>query len=154
MFISRNTHGHVGSDIASLCSEAAMQQIQEKMDLMDLDKDTINVEVLDSLRVTMDNFHFDLGSSNPSALCETVVVEVPTVTWDDVGGFNKVKLELQETVQYPMQHFEKFLKYGMSPSKSVLFYGPPGVGKMMLAKAIANECKANFISIKVYLILC
>ena len=131
-----------------------MQQIQENMDLIDLDKDTIDVEVLDSLRVTMDNFHFALGSSNPSALCETVVVEVPTVTWDNVGGFNKVKLELQETVQYPMQHFEKFLKYGMSPSKSVLFYGPPSAGKTMLAKAIANKCKANFISIKVYLILC
>ena len=152
--IAADTHGYVGSDITSLCSEAAMQQIQEKMDLIDLDKDTIDAEVLDSLRVTMDNFRFALGSSNPSALRETVVVEVPTVTWDDVGGSDKVKLELQETVQYPMQHFEKFLKYSMSPSKSVLFYGPPGAGKTMLAKAIANECKANFISIKVYLILC
>ena len=124
------------------------------MDLIDLDEDTIDAEVLDSLRVTMDNFCFALGSSNPCTLHETVVVEVPTVTWDDVCGFDKVKLELQETVQYPMQHFEKFLKYGMSPSKSVLFYGPPGVGKTMLARAIANKCKANFISIKVYLILC
>ena len=124
------------------------------MDLINLDEDTIDVEVLDSLRVTMDNFRFALGGSNPSALHETVVVEVPTVTWDDVGGFDKVKLELQETVQYPVQHFEKFFKYGMSPSKSVSFYSPPGAGKTMLSKAIANECKANFISIKVYLILC
>ena len=152
--IAADTHGYVGSNIASLCSEAAVQQIREKMDLINLDKDTINVEVLDSPRVTMDNFCFALGSSNPSALRKTVVVEVPTVTWDDVSGFDKVKLKLQETVQYPVQHFKKFLKYGKSPSKSVLFYGPPSAGKTMLAKAIANECKANFISIKVYLILC
>jgi transitional endoplasmic reticulum ATPase len=125
-----------------------MQQIREKMDLIDLDEDTIDAEVLDSLGVTMDNFRFALGTSNPSALRETVV-EVPTVTWDDVGGLEKVKQELQETVQYPVEHPEKFLKYGMSPSKGVLFYGPPGTGKTLLAKAIANECNANFISIKV-----
>ena len=148
--IAADTHGYVGSDVASLCSEAAMQQIREKMDLIDLDEDTIDAEVLDSLGVTMENFRFALGTSNPSALRETVV-EVPTVTWDDVGGLEKVKQELQETVQYPVEHPEKFLKYGMSPSKGVLFYGPPGTGKTMLAKAIANECNANFISIKVNL---
>ena len=146
--IAADTHGYVGSDVASLCSEAAMQQIREKMDLIDLDEDTIDAEVLDSLGVTMDNFRFALGISNPSALRETVV-EVPTVTWDDIGGLEKVKQELQETVQYPVDHPEKFLKYGMSPSKGVLFYGPPGTGKTLLAKAIANECNANFISIKV-----
>lgn len=124
-----------------------MQQIREKMDLIDLDEDTIDAEVLDSLGITMDNFRFALGTSNPSALRETVV-EIPTVTWDDVGGLDKVKIELQETVQYPVEHPEKFLKYGMSPSKGVLFYGPPGTGKTMLAKAIAHECQANFISIK------
>ncbi|GJE99275.1 AAA family ATPase [Phanerochaete sordida] len=145
--IAADTHGYVGSDIASLCSEAAMQQIREKMDLIDLDEDTIDAEVLDSLGVTMDNFRFALGTSNPSALRETVV-EVPTVKWDDIGGLDKVKQELQETVQYPVEHPEKFLKYGMSPSKGVLFYGPPGTGKTLLAKAIANETQANFISIK------
>lgn len=145
--IAADTHGYVGSDIASLCSEAAMQQIREKMDLIDLDEDTIDAEVLDSLGVTMDNFRFALGTSNPSALRETAV-EVPTVNWDDIGGLDNVKKELQETVQYPVEHPEKFLKYGMSPSKGVLFYGPPGTGKTLLAKAIANECNANFISIK------
>ncbi|KAL0576749.1 AAA ATPase cdc48 [Marasmius crinis-equi] len=145
--VAADTHGYVGSDLASLCSEAAMQQIREKMDLIDLDEDTIDAEVLDSLGVTMENFRFSLGVSNPSALRETVV-EVPTVTWDDIGGLEKVKLELQETVQYPVDHPEKFLKYGMSPSKGVLFYGPPGTGKTLLAKAIAHECQANFISIK------
>ena len=95
----------------------------------------------------MENFRFALGVSNPSALRETVV-EVPTTTWADIGGLDKVKQELQETVSYPVEHPEKFLKYGMNPSKGVLFYGPPGTGKTLLAKAIAHECQANFISIK------
>ncbi|KZV61095.1 AAA ATPase [Peniophora sp. CONT] len=145
--IAADTHGYVGSDVASLCSEAAMQQIREKMDLIDLEEDTIDAEVLDSLGVTMENFRFALGASNPSALRETVV-EVPTVKWEDIGGLEKVKLELRETVQYPVEHPEKFLKYGMSPSKGVLFYGPPGTGKTLLAKAVATETQANFISIK------
>lgn len=88
-----------------------------------------------------------MGATNPSALRETVV-EVPNVSWDDIGGLEKVKRELQELVQYPVEHPEKFLKFGMTPSKGVLFYGPPGCGKTLLAKAIANECQANFISIK------
>ncbi|KAG1468134.1 hypothetical protein G6F56_004020 [Rhizopus delemar] len=145
--IASETHGYVGADVASLCSEAAMQQIREKMDLIDLEEETIDTEVLDSLAVTMENFRYALGVSNPSALRETVV-EVPTVKWADIGGLENVKQELQETVQYPVEHPEKFLKFGMNPSKGVLFYGPPGTGKTLLAKAIANECQANFISIK------
>jgi len=102
---------------------------------------------LDSMAVTMDHFRTALGVSNPSALRETVV-EIPNVTWDDIGGLADVKRELRETVQYPVEHPEKYLQYGMSPSKGVLFYGPPGTGKTLLAKAIANECQANFISVK------
>lgn len=146
--IAAETHGYVGSDIAALCSEAAMQQIREKMDLIDLDEDTIDAEVLDALGVTMENFRFALGTSNPSALREVAVVEVPNVRWDDIGGLDGVKRELVESVQYPVEHPEKFLKFGMSPSRGVLFYGPPGTGKTLLAKAVANECAANFISIK------
>jgi transitional endoplasmic reticulum ATPase len=164
--IGNETHGYVGADLASLCSEAALQQIREKMDVIDLEEDTIDAEVLDSLAVTQDNFRFALNQSNPSALRETVV-EVPTTTWDDIGGLENVKRELQELVQYPVEHPEKFLKFGMTPSRGVLFYGPPGCGKLkfifkkktifinilflgktLLAKAIANECQANFISIK------
>ena len=88
-----------------------------------------------------------MGISNPSSLRETVV-EVPTVTWSDIGGLEDVKKELQELVQYPVEHPEKFEKYGMSPSRGVLFYGPPGCGKTLMAKAVANECQANFISVK------
>merc|ERR1712117_82693 len=129
------------------CSEAALQQIREKMDLIDLEDESIDAEVLDSLAVTMENFRYAMGKSTPSAIRETVV-EGPTVTWDDVGGLANVKRELQELVQYPVEHPEKFLKFGMMPSRGVLFYGPPGCGKTLLAKAIANECQANFISIK------
>ncbi|PWZ12224.1 Cell division cycle protein 48 [Zea mays] len=88
-----------------------------------------------------------LRTSNPSALRETVV-EVPNVSWEDIGRLENVKRELQETVQYPVEHPEKFEKFGMSPSKGVLFYGHPGCSKTLLAKAIANECEANFISVK------
>lgn len=96
----------------------------------------------------MENFRFALGVSNPSALREVAVVEVPNVRWDDIGGLENVKRELIESVQYPVDHPEKFLKFGLSPSRGVLFYGPPGTGKTLLAKAVANECAANFISIK------
>jgi len=145
--ISKETHGYVGSDLASLCSEAALQQIRERMDLIDFEDETIDAEVLNMLAVSQENFRFALGISNPSALRETLV-EVPNVSWTDVGGLEDVKRELQELVQYPVEHPEKFLKFGMTPSKGVLFYGPPGCGKTLLAKAIANECQANFISIK------
>jgi transitional endoplasmic reticulum ATPase len=145
--VANETHGHVGSDLAALCSEAALQQIRGKMDLIDLEEETIDAEVMDSLAVTNDDFKFAMGQSNPSALRETVV-EVPNVSWNDIGGLESVKRELQELVQYPVEHPEKFLKFGMTPSKGVLFYGPPGCGKTLLAKAIANECQANFISIK------
>jgi len=145
--LAKETHGYVGADIAALCTEAAMQCIREKMDVIDLDDDEIDAEVLDSMAVSQEHFRTALGISNPSALRETVV-EVPNVTWDDIGGLETVKKELQEVVQYPVEFPEKFEKFGMSPSKGVLFYGPPGCGKTLLAKAIANECQANFVSIK------
>merc|ERR1711988_1668104 len=145
--VAAETHGHMGADLAALRSEAALQQIREKMDLIDLEDENIDAEVLDSLAVTMENFRYAMGKSTPSALRETSV-EVPNVTWDDVGGLENVKRELQELVQYPVEHPDKYLKFGMTPSKGVLFYGPPGCGKTLLARAVANECQANFISIK------
>ncbi len=96
--VANETHGHVGADLASLCSEAALQQIREKMDLIDLEDETIDAEVLNSLAVSMDNFRWAMGKSTPSALRETVV-ETPNITWEDIGGLDGVKRELQELVQ-------------------------------------------------------
>jgi transitional endoplasmic reticulum ATPase len=145
--IAKDTHGYVGADIAQLCMEAAFQSIREKMHLIDVDADKIDAEILDSIEINIDHFRHALSVTNPSALRENVV-EVPNVSWADVGGLEDVKKELYETVQYPVEHADKFEKFGMQPSKGVLFYGPPGCGKTLLAKAIANECGANFISIK------
>jgi transitional endoplasmic reticulum ATPase len=145
--ISKQTHGHVGADLAALCTEAAMLCIREKMDLIDVEGDTIDAEVLASMAVTMEHFKFALGQSNPSSLRETVV-EVPNISWADIGGLEDVKRELRELVQYPVEHPELYEKFGMSAPKGVLFYGPPGCGKTLLAKAVANECQANFISVK------
>jgi len=145
--VAKDSHGFVGADLAQLCTEAAMQCIREKMDLIDLEEDTIDAEVLNSLSVTQDHFRYALTTVNPSSLKETVV-EVPNVSWDDIGGLQKTKKELQELVQYPVEFPEKFEKFGQNASKGVLFYGPPGCGKTLLAKAIANECQSNFISIK------
>merc|ERR1719373_1508774 len=145
--ISANTHGFVGADLAQLCTEAALTCIREKMDLIDLDEETIDAEILDSLAVTMENFRYAMGSCNPSSLRETVV-EVPNVKWDAIGGLEQTKRELQEMILYPIDHPEKFEKFGMHPSRGVLFYGPPGCGKTLLAKAVATECSANFVSIK------
>merc|ERR1711988_1670885 len=145
--VARETHGFVGADMAALCTEAAMQCIREKMDLIDIEDDTIDAEILNAMAVTQGHFKHALTQANPSSLRETVV-EVPNITWDDIGGLVDVKRELRELVQYPVNYPEKFEKFGMSPSKGVLFYGPPDCGKTLLAKAVANECQANFISIK------
>merc|ERR1712134_118372 len=145
--IAANTHGFVGADLAQLCTEAALTCIREKMDLIDLEEETIDAEILDAMAVTQDHFTSAMGNCNPSSLRETVV-EVPNIKWDDIGGLEQTKRELQEMILYPIEHPEKFEKFGMQPSRGVLFYGPPGCGKTLLAKAVASECSANFVSIK------
>lgn len=145
--IAKDTHGYVGADLSQLCMEAAFTAIRDKMHLIDVDAEKIDAEILDAIEINQDHFRHAMSITNPSALRENVV-EVPNVSWNDVGGLEDVKRELYETVQYPVEHADKFAKFGMSASKGVLFYGPPGCGKTLLAKAIANECGANFISIK------
>lgn len=145
--VSANTHGFVGADIAQLCSEAALQCIREKMDIIDIDDDEIDVGILNAMSVTNEHFRFATSQVNPAALRETNV-EVPTTKWEDIGGLEETKKLLQEMILYPIDHPEKYAKFGMTPSKGVLFYGPPGCGKTMMAKAVANECSSNFISVK------
>ncbi|TRY53262.1 CDC48 like AAA ATPase [Cryptosporidium tyzzeri] len=145
--IAANTHGFVGADLAQLCTEAALCCIREKMDVIDMEDETIDAVILDSMAVSQDHFNSALGVCNPSSLRETVV-EVPNIKWDDIGGLEEVKRNLQEMILYPIEHPEKFERFGMSPSRGVLFYGPPGCGKTLLAKAVASECSANFISVK------
>lgn len=145
--IAANTHGFVGADLAQLCTEAALCCIREKMDVIDMEDETIDAVILDSMAVSQDHFNSALGVCNPSSLRETVV-EVPNVKWDDIGGLEDVKRNLQEMILYPIEHPDKFERFGMSPSRGVLFYGPPGCGKTLLAKAVASECSANFISVK------
>lgn len=117
------------------------------MDVIDIDDDTIDAAILDSMAVTNEHFKHATNESNPSSLRETVV-EIPTTTWEDIGGLENVKSELREMILYPIEHPDKFAKFGMAASKGVLFYGPPGCGKTLMAKAVANECSSNFISIK------
>lgn len=145
--VAKDTHGFVGADLAQLCTEAGLQCIREKMDIIDIEDEKIDAAVLDSMAVTNEHFKHALGSTNPSSLRETIV-EVPNVSWEDIGGLEEVKKSLQEMILYPLEHPDKYLKFGMNPSRGVLFYGPPGCGKTLLAKAIATECSANFISVK------
>jgi len=145
--IAANTHGFVGADLAQLCTEAALSCIREKMELIDLEEETIDAEILDSMAVSQEHFTTAMGQCNPSSLRDTVV-EVPNIKWDDIGGLEETKRNLQEMILYPIDHPEKFEKFGMQPSRGVLFYGPPGCGKTLLAKAVASECSANFVSIK------
>jgi transitional endoplasmic reticulum ATPase len=145
--VAKTTHGCVGADLQSLCTEAALQCIREKMDVFDIEDDTIDAEILEAMSVTNEHFKFAQNTTNPSSLRETVV-QIPTTTWEDIGGLEDTKAGLREMILYPIEHPDKFHKFGMKPSKGVLFYGPPGCGKTLLAKAVANECSSNFISVK------
>ena len=145
--VAEQIHGFVGADIAQLCSEAALQCIREQMDVIDIEDEVIDAEILAAMAVSQEHFNAALKMVNPSVLRSTVV-EVPNIKWADIGGLEDVKKQLIEMVQWPFEHPEIFLKYGQKPSRGVLFFGPPGCGKTLLAKAVANESSANFISVK------
>jgi len=127
--------------------EAALAAIREQLPNVDMECDRVEKAVLDQLVVTAAHFKAALKLCSPSALRETKV-EIPNSKWEDIGGLEEVKRELHETVTYPVEHADKFHKFGMKPSKGTLLYGPPGCGKTLIAKAIANECGSNFISVK------
>lgn len=140
------THGFVGADLAAVAREAAMKALRRYLPQIDLEK-PIPAEVLERMQVTLEDFNGALREVSPSVLRE-VFVETSNVTWDDVGGLEKVKQRLREAVEWPLKHPEAFKRVGIRPSRGILLYGPPGTGKTLLAKAVANESEANFIAIK------
>jgi transitional endoplasmic reticulum ATPase len=141
------THGFVGADLAALTREAAMNAIRRLLPELDLEVQSIPSEVLNRLTVTGDDFNNALREMTPSALRE-VFIECPDIHWSDIGGLPEAKQELKEAVEWPMKYPMLFEQGGARPPKGILLYGPPGTGKTMLAKAVATESEANFISVK------
>jgi len=141
------THGFVGSDIAALAREAAMNVLRKLLPKINLDEAGIPPEVADELVVRWEDFDRALKEVRPSAMREGMV-EVPTVTWADIGGLEEVQQLLREAVELPLTTPEAFRRLGITPPKGILLYGPPGTGKTILAKAVASESQANFITAK------
>ncbi|MEM2928638.1 MAG: CDC48 family AAA ATPase [Nitrososphaerota archaeon] len=141
------TYGFVGADLAALAREAAMNALRRVLPHIDLEKEVIPVEVLEKIKVTREDFANALRNIQPSALRE-VILEVPNVKWEDIGGLENVKQELREAVEWPLKYPDVFKRLGIKPPRGILLYGPPGTGKTLLAKAVATESQANFISVK------
>jgi len=140
------THGFVGADLMALARESAMKCLSRYVPEFDLGK-PIPGEILERVRVTASDFSDALRELEPSAMRE-VLVEIPKVAWDDVGGLEDVKRQLREMIEMPLENSAAFKRMGIRPARGIFLYGPPGTGKTLLAKAVATESKANFISIK------
>ena len=144
--IASTTHGFVGADLESLCKEAAMRVVRRILPEIQNDEE-IPKEVMEKIVVTGDDFKNAQKEIQPSALRE-VLVQIPDIKWDDIGGLEDVKQELKEAVEWPLKHPDTFQRLGIRPPKGTLLYGIPGTGKTLLAKAVASESEANFISVK------
>ena len=145
--ISKTTHGFVGADLEVLSKEAAMRSLRRILPEIDLDEDKISSEILQKIEITNNDFREALKEVKPSALRE-VQVQVPDVSWDDVGGLDELKDELREAVEWPIKHKEAYDYVNVETPKGVLLHGPPGTGKTLIAKALAKMTESNFISIK------
>jgi len=141
------THGFVGADIMAVCREAAMAALRRYLPKIDLDSEMIDPELLEQIKVTKADFEEALKEVMPSGIRE-VFVEIPNVSWDKIGGLEELKQKLIEAVDWPLSHPKIFERMGINPPRGILLYGPPGCGKTLLARAVAHESKANFISIK------
>jgi len=141
------THGYSGADIGALCKEAAIRALRRILSKMDMEAESIPAEVLNKIEVTEKDFYEAFKSMSPSAMRE-VVIESPNVHWGDLGGLPEAKQSLKESVEWPLKYADVFYYMDANPPKGILLYGPPGTGKTMLAKAVATESEANFISVK------
>jgi transitional endoplasmic reticulum ATPase len=144
--LATGTYGFVGADLMALAREAAMKALRRYLPEIDLDE-PVPAELLEKMQVTSDDFKGALKLVDPSALRE-FLVEVPNVTWETVGGLAEVKQQLKEAVEWPLEDPVSFERMGIKPPRGILLYGPPGTGKTLLAKAVANESGANFLSVK------
>ncbi|MDC4232007.1 MAG: CDC48 family AAA ATPase [Nitrosopumilus sp.] len=145
--ISKTTHGFVGADLEVLSKEAAMRSLRRILPEIDLDEEKVSSEILQKIQITSEDFRDALKEVKPSALRE-VQVQIPNVSWDDVGGLDQLKEELREAVEWPIKHKEAFDYVNIETPKGILLHGPPGTGKTMIAKALAKMTESNFISIK------
>lgn len=145
--LSSVTHGFVGADLEGLCKEAAMKVLRRVLPELKLEEEKLTPEFLNKLQVTRDDFQLALKDIMPSAMRE-VYVETPDVPWSDIGGLDTTKKELQEAVEWPLKYPDLYNTIGYSMPKGILLYGPSGTGKTLLAKAVATESEANFISIR------
>ena len=145
--ISEKTHGYVGADLAALCREAAMAALRRILPDVNVDEETIPSEVLNRISVEMGDFINAMKGLQPSTMRE-VLIEKPNVRWDDIGALAEAKQELKEAVEWPLKYGKVFAHMNAKPPKGILLYGPPGTGKTLLAKAVATESEANFISVK------
>ncbi len=145
--ISKTTHGFVGADLEVLAKEAAMRSLRRILPEIDLDEEKISTEILQKIEITSEDFRDALKEVRPSALRE-VQVQIPNVSWDDVGGLVELKEELRQAVEWPIKHKEAFDYVNVETPKGILLHGPPGTGKTLIAKALAKMTESNFISIK------
>jgi transitional endoplasmic reticulum ATPase len=142
-----NTYGFVGADISALAREAAMKALRRYLPDIDLEEEQVSPEVLEKMEVRMADFKLAIKDIEPSALRE-IYVEVPEKGWEDVGGLEEIKERLKESIEWPLTKPELFKHFGITPPRGILLFGAPGTGKTLLAKAIAHEAKANFITVK------
>jgi AAA family ATPase, CDC48 subfamily len=147
--IAEMTNGYTGADIAALVKEAAMMRLREAIDNKEIDPEqpTIPPEKLGKIRLRRRDLLEAIKYVQPTVLRE-VIVEVPEVHWEDIGGYEKVKQELKEMVEWPLKYPKYFDEIGTEPPKGILLYGPPGTGKTLLAKAVATESQSNFIAVR------
>jgi len=144
---SEITHGYTGADLEALSREAAMKALRRYLPQIDLEEKRIPHEVLDQMVVNNEDFLDAFREITPSAMRE-VYIEVPNIPWDEVGGLEEVKQNLKEAVEWPLKNPERFTRLGINPPKGILLHGPPGCGKTLLARAVATESEANFISVR------